>query len=40
MRAVVQMVSEARVEMAGKVAGTIGPGLMVLLSVGQADGPD
>jgi D-tyrosyl-tRNA(Tyr) deacylase len=39
MRAVVQRVAEARVEVAGRVRGAIGPGLMVLLGVGQADGP-
>jgi D-tyrosyl-tRNA(Tyr) deacylase len=39
MRAVVQRVSSARVEVAGQVAGAIGPGLMVLLGVGQEDGP-
>ncbi|MFZ5586459.1 MAG: D-aminoacyl-tRNA deacylase [Thermodesulfobacteriota bacterium] len=37
MRAVVQRVSRARVEVDGRVAGEIGPGLMVLLGVGQAD---
>ncbi|MFH1060212.1 MAG: D-aminoacyl-tRNA deacylase [Pseudomonadota bacterium] len=37
MRAVVQRVSSARVEVDGRVAGEIGPGLMVLLGVGQAD---
>lgn len=40
MRAVVQRVSQARVEVAGRVCGAIGPGLMVLLGVGQGDGPD
>lgn len=40
MRAVVQRVSEARVEVAGRVCGAIGPGLMVLLGVGQGDGPE
>lgn len=37
MRAVVQRVSRARVEVDGRVAGEIGPGLLVLLGVGQAD---
>lgn len=39
MRAVVQRVWAARVEVDGQVAGRIGPGLVVLLGVGQADGP-
>lgn len=39
MRAVVQRVSQARVEVAGQVVGAIGPGLLVLLGVGQADTP-
>jgi len=37
MRAVVQRVSEARVEVGGKVVGHIGRGLLVLLGVGQDD---
>jgi D-aminoacyl-tRNA deacylase len=37
MRAVVQRVSEARVEVDGAVVGTIGRGLCVLLGVGPAD---
>lgn len=37
MRAVVQRVSSARVEVAGQSAGAIGPGLVVLLGVGQDD---
>lgn len=38
MRAVVQRVSEAAVRVGGQVVGQIGPGLCVLLSVGQDDG--
>ena len=37
MRAVLQRVSEARVEVDGAVTGSIGPGLVVLLGVGQGD---
>ena len=37
MRAVVQRVSSARVEIDGEVAGAIGRGLLVLLGVGQGD---
>ncbi len=37
MRAVVQRVSSARVEVAGQSAGAIGPGMVVLLGVGQDD---
>jgi D-aminoacyl-tRNA deacylase len=37
MRAVVQRVSRARVNVDGKTAGEIGPGLVVLLAVGVAD---
>ena len=40
MRAVVQRVKEARVEVAGQVVGAIGPGLMVLLGVSQDDAPE
>ena len=48
MRAVVQRVSEARVRIddpstplgAGRVAGEIGPGLVVLLGIARDDGPD
>ncbi|MBP7049677.1 MAG: D-tyrosyl-tRNA(Tyr) deacylase [Phycisphaerae bacterium] len=37
MRAVIQRVSEARVEVEGKVVGQVGPGLLVYLGVGQGD---
>ena len=37
MRAVVQRVSSARVEVDGKVVGKIGRGLLVLLGVGERD---
>ena len=37
MRAVVQRVSEASVSVDGKVAGSIGPGLCVLVGVAQGD---
>jgi len=37
MRAVVQRVREAAVEVDGRTAGRIGPGLVVLLGVGQGD---
>jgi D-aminoacyl-tRNA deacylase len=39
MRAVVQRVSRARVTVNGEVTGEIGPGLLVLLAVGQGDTP-
>ena len=39
MRAVVQRVGQARVEVGGAVVGAIDRGLLVLLSVGQDDGP-
>lgn len=39
MRAVVQRVSKAQVEVSGRIVGKIGPGLMVLLGVGKEDGP-
>jgi len=40
MRAVVQRVSEARVEVDGEIAGQIREGLLVYLSIGKADNPD
>jgi D-aminoacyl-tRNA deacylase len=44
VRAVVQRVTEARVRSGGpdsqRLAGEIGPGLLVLLGVGRDDGPD
>ncbi|GAB5602419.1 D-aminoacyl-tRNA deacylase [Thermus sp. FJN-A] len=40
MRAVVQRVSEAFVEVEGEVVGRIGQGLLVLLGVGQKDTPE
>ncbi len=38
MRALIQRVAFARVEVAGKRVGEIGPGLLVFLGVGQGDG--
>ncbi len=40
MRAVVQRVTEARVEVAGEVVGEIGAGLLVLLGVARDDARD
>ena len=37
MRAVVQRVSRARVRVNGQTTGEIGPGLLILLAVGQGD---
>ncbi len=37
MRAVVQRVTEARVEVDGQVTGAIGPGLLVLLGIARSD---
>lgn len=39
MRVVIQRVSRAAVRVAGDAVGEIGPGLLVLLGIGQADGP-
>jgi D-tyrosyl-tRNA(Tyr) deacylase len=38
MRAVLQRVSEASVEVEGRVVGSTGPGLLVLLGAGHGDG--
>jgi len=40
MRIVLQRVSGAKVEVAGEIAGEIGPGLLVYLSVSKGDGED
>ena len=40
MRAVLQRVTRASVTIDGEVAGSIGPGLVVLLGVAQGDGPE
>lgn len=39
MRAVIQRVSRAAVEVEGQTVGRIGPGLLVLLGVAKGDGP-
>lgn len=38
MRAVLQRVSQARVRVENEIVGEIGPGLLILLGVGQGDG--
>ena len=40
MRAVIQRVSSARVDIDGETAGSIGRGLLILLGVGHADGEE
>ena len=40
MRAVLQRVSSASVTVGERVAGTIGPGLLVLIGIEAGDGPD
>jgi D-aminoacyl-tRNA deacylase len=40
MRTVIQRVGSASVEVEGKVVGAIGAGLLVLLGIEEADGPD
>ncbi len=40
MRAVIQRVASARVEVDGKIVGEIGRGLLILLGVEQGDGAD
>jgi D-tyrosyl-tRNA(Tyr) deacylase len=40
VRAVIQRVSEASVEVAGEIVGRTGPGLLVLLGVGHGDTPE
>ncbi len=40
MRACIQRVCEARVEVDGQIIGRIGPGLVVLLGVAEGDGEE
>ena len=40
MRVVIQRVSQASVEIGGKVTGTIGAGLLVFVGIEEADGPE
>ena len=40
MRAIVQRVSRAKVDIAGETVGAIGPGLLVLLGITHADTPE
>jgi D-aminoacyl-tRNA deacylase len=40
MRAVIQRVSEAKVTIGGAIKGAIGKGLLILLAVEEADGPE
>ncbi|MDX2285385.1 MAG: D-aminoacyl-tRNA deacylase [Bacteroidia bacterium] len=39
MRAVIQRVRQAKVEIEGEIAGEIGPGLLILLGITHDDGP-
>lgn len=40
MRAVIQRVTQASVTVEGKITGEIGPGLLVLVGIEDADGPE
>ena len=40
MRALIQRVTQARVEVDGKTTGAIGPGLLILVCAMQGDGPE
>ena len=40
MRAVIQRVTYAKVEVGGEIRGEIGPGVLVLLGVARTDGPE